>query len=146
MTQQEAQDLAAAEVQRSVLPDLTKARVIRETVAHVPLKEGAIDREVFTTQITEAVRQAAAEVNQALGGVGIPDYESKPGELAIGAYDLGAAFLAQVKAVSLTIVWSGVGSAILFKVVDLVIGLRVAPDQEREGLDLAEHGERAYNL
>ncbi len=85
-------------------------------------------------------------VNQALGGVGIPDYESKPGELAIGAYDLGAAFLAQVKAVTLTIVWSGVGSAILFKVVDLVIGLRVAPDQEREGLDLAEHGERAYNL
>ncbi len=64
----EAQDLAAAEVQRSVLPDLTKARVIRETVAHVPLKEGAIDREVFSTQITEAVRQAAAEVNQALGG------------------------------------------------------------------------------
>ncbi|MDB5570820.1 MAG: ammonium transporter [Hyphomicrobiales bacterium] len=85
-------------------------------------------------------------VNQALGGVGIPDYESKPGELAVGAYELSAAFLAQVKAVALTIVWSGVGSAILFKVVDLVIGLRVAPDQEREGLDVAEHGERAYNL
>jgi Amt family ammonium transporter len=85
-------------------------------------------------------------VSQALGGVGIPDWESKPGELAIGAYDLGTAFMAQVKGVLMTIVWSGVGSAILFKVVDLVIGLRVAPDQEREGLDLAEHGERAYNL
>ena len=85
-------------------------------------------------------------VNQALGGVGIPDYESKPGELAVAAYDLTTAVIAQCKGVLLTLVWSGVGSAILFKLVDLVIGLRVSPDQEREGLDLAQHGERAYNL
>jgi Amt family ammonium transporter len=85
-------------------------------------------------------------VNQALGGVGIPDYESKPGELAIAAYDLTTAVIAQCKGVLLTLVWSGVGSAILFKLVDLVVGLRVSPDQEREGLDLAQHGERAYNL
>jgi Amt family ammonium transporter len=84
-------------------------------------------------------------VNQTLGGVGIPDYETKPGELAIAAYDLAPAFLSQVKAVLLTLVWSGVGSAILYKVVDLIVGLRVAPDQEREGLDVSEHGERAYN-
>jgi Amt family ammonium transporter len=84
-------------------------------------------------------------VNQALGGVGIPDYESKPGELAIGAYDLTSALMAQAKGVLLTLVWSGVGSAILFKIVDLLVGLRVSPDQEREGLDLAQHGERAYN-
>jgi Amt family ammonium transporter len=84
-------------------------------------------------------------VNQALGGVGIADYESKPGELAIAAYDLGPAFLAQVKAVVFTLLFSGIGSAILYKVVDLIIGLRVAPDQEREGLDVSEHGERAYN-
>jgi Amt family ammonium transporter len=44
-----------------------------------------------------------------------------------------------------TLVWSGVGSAILYKIVDIVIGLRVTTDAEREGLDLAEHGERAYN-
>jgi len=85
-------------------------------------------------------------VNQALGGAGIPDYESKPGELAIAAYELAPAVMAQLKAVALTLVWSGVGSAILFKVVDLIIGLRVPVDAEREGLDLAEHGERAYNL
>jgi len=84
-------------------------------------------------------------VSQALGGAGIPDYESKPGELAIAAYELTPALMAQLKAVALTLVWSGVGSAILFKVVDLIIGLRVPVDAEREGLDLAEHGERAYN-
>jgi ammonium transporter, Amt family len=84
-------------------------------------------------------------VNPALGGTGIPDYISKPGELAVAAYEFGPAVLAQVKAVAFTLVYSGVISAILFKVVDLVIGLRVPADQEREGLDIAEHGERAYN-
>ena len=45
----------------------------------------------------------------------------------------------------LTLVWSGVGSAILYKLVDVVIGLRVTQEEEREGLDLKDHGERAYN-
>lgn len=84
-------------------------------------------------------------VSQSLGGTGIADYESKPGELVVAAYDFGAAMTAQIKGVLLTLVWSGIGSAIIFKIVDLVVGLRVTPDQEREGLDLAEHGERAYN-
>ncbi len=84
-------------------------------------------------------------VNTALGGAGIPDYESKPGELAVGAYALGIAVWAQLKAVLFTIVWTGMGSLILFKIVDVIIGLRVTSDQEREGLDIAEHGERAYN-
>jgi Amt family ammonium transporter len=52
---------------------------------------------------------------------------------------------AQIKAVLLTLVWSGVGSAILFKIVDLIIGLRVSAEEEREGLDIGEHDERAYN-
>jgi Amt family ammonium transporter len=84
-------------------------------------------------------------VNQALGGVGIPDYEAKPGELAIATYEFGPAVINQVKAVLLTLLWSGIGSAILYKVVDLIIGLRVTQEEEREGLDLADHGERAYN-
>jgi Amt family ammonium transporter len=84
-------------------------------------------------------------VNPDLGGVGIPDYVTKPGELAVGAYDFGTQMLAQVKAVILTLVWSGVGSAILFKIVDLIIGLRVSAEEEREGLDIGEHDERAYN-
>ena len=80
-----------------------------------------------------------------LGGAGIADYESKPGELAVGAYEFGTQVWAQVKGVLLTVAWSGIGSFVIFKIVDVIIGLRVTADREREGLDLAEHGERAYN-
>lgn len=51
----------------------------------------------------------------------------------------------QIQAVLLTLVWTGIGSAILYKVTDLIIGLRVAPEAEREGLDLSSHGEAAYH-
>jgi ammonium transporter, Amt family len=84
-------------------------------------------------------------VNPALGGAGIPDYTSKPGELSIADYDMATAVWAQTKAVLLTLAWSGIGSAILYKLVDVIVGLRVTQDEEREGLDLADHGERAYN-
>jgi ammonium transporter, Amt family len=44
------------------------------------------------------------------------------------------------------LVWSGVGSLILYKVVDILVGLRVPVEQEREGLDITDHGERAYTM
>ncbi|WP_376985040.1 ammonium transporter [Bosea sp. R86505] len=72
-------------------------------------------------------------VAPALGGVGVADYA------------MGAQVWKQFVAVVIAIVWCGVGSLILFKIVDVVVGLRVAPDAEREGLDIAEHGERAYH-
>ena len=81
-------------------------------------------------------------VNPALGGVGITDY-SVAG--FVGTYSLSGQMIAQITAVVATLLWSGVGSFILFKIVDVIIGLRVSPDNEREGLDVAEHGERAYN-
>jgi ammonium transporter, Amt family len=84
-------------------------------------------------------------VNPSLGGVGIPDYTIKPGDLAVAEYVFTTAVWAQVKAVLLTLVWSGLGSLVLFKIVDAVVGLRVTNEQEREGLDIAEHGERSYN-
>ena len=55
-------------------------------------------------------------VNTTLGGAGIPDYSTKPGELVVGAYEFGPAVMAQVKAVLFTLVFSGVGSAILYKI------------------------------
>lgn len=58
---------------------------------------------------------------------------------------MGSQLYAQAVAVGVTIVWGGIGSYILFKIVDLVIGLRVSEEAEREGLDTAEHGERAYH-
>jgi Amt family ammonium transporter len=52
----------------------------------------------------------------------------------------------QAKGVGFTIVWSGVLSWVILKVLDLAIGLRVGAEQEQVGLDIAEHEERAYNL
>jgi ammonium transporter, Amt family len=84
-------------------------------------------------------------VNPALGGTGILDYTSKPGEAVVAAYDLMTQMTAQGKAVALTLLWSGIVSLILYKLVDVTVGLRPAEEKEREGLDLTEHGERAYN-
>jgi Amt family ammonium transporter len=81
-------------------------------------------------------------VNPALGGTGIFDYAL--GKVA--DYDLVTQVIAQCKAVATTLVWSGVGSLILYKIVDIIVGLRVTPDKEREGLDITDHGERAYNM
>jgi ammonium transporter, Amt family len=76
-----------------------------------------------------------------LGGTGVFDYTTGK----VGDYDMVAQVITQCKAVALTLIWSGVGSAVLFLVVKAVIGLRPGTDQEREGLDLVDHGERAYN-
>ena len=68
-----------------------------------------------------------------LGGPGAADY------------DLGGQLGIQVMAVAVAIVWAAVGAAIAFYVAKALTGLRVTPEVEREGLDLGEHGERAYN-
>nr|WP_295130354.1 ammonium transporter [uncultured Roseateles sp.] len=61
------------------------------------------------------------------------------------AYSIAAQVLVQAKAVGVTVVWSAVVSVIAYKVVDLVIGLRVTEEEEREGLDISSHGETAYH-
>jgi Amt family ammonium transporter len=73
-------------------------------------------------------------VSTSLGGVGVD------------GYSMGGQVWTQFVAVVIAVVWCGVVSAILYKLVDLMIGLRVPEEVEREGLDLAEHGERAYVL
>ena len=72
-------------------------------------------------------------VSPALGGVGVDDY-SMMGQV-----------ITQATGVAITIVWSGVVAYVCFKIVDMVMGLRVSEEAEREGLDTATHGERAYN-
>ncbi len=69
----------------------------------------------------------------ALGGFGGDDYS------------LVGQTIVQIEAVAITIVWTGVVSFILYKIVDAVVGLRVTEEEEREGLDLATHGESAYH-
>lgn len=63
----------------------------------------------------------------------------------VEAGTMGAQLLAQIKAVAITIVWSGIGSLILLYIVKSVLGLRVSVEDERQGLDLASHGEAAYH-
>jgi Amt family ammonium transporter len=77
-----------------------------------------------------------------LGGTGIFDYATGK---AATEFDMVNQLWVQFKTVCLTLVWSGVGTLILLTLVRVVIGLRPATDQEREGLDLVDHGERAYN-
>jgi len=77
----------------------------------------------------------------ALGGTGVYDYVAN----AVGAYDMTAQLISQAWGVGTVIVWSGVVSLVAYKLVDIVIGLRVPEDEEREGLDLTSHGETAYH-
>ena len=60
-------------------------------------------------------------------------------------YSIMGQFITQAKAVGVTVVWSGVVAFIAYKIVDVVIGLRVPEEEEREGLDITAHGESAYN-
>ncbi|QJB69092.1 ammonium transporter [Parasphingorhabdus halotolerans] len=62
-----------------------------------------------------------------------------------GSTGMGAQLLIQLEGVAVTIVWAAIGTAIAIYIAKLVTGLRVTEEVEREGLDLGEHGERAYN-
>ncbi|MDW9594347.1 ammonium transporter [Sinorhizobium meliloti] len=72
--------------------------------------------------------------SSSLGGIGYAD-----------GVTMGSQLMTQITAVAITIVWCGVVSAILYKVVDALVGLRVSMEAEREGLDLSSHGEAAYH-
>jgi len=60
-------------------------------------------------------------------------------------YSVGSQVWIQLQGVLITVALSAVVAFIAFKIVDLLIGLRVAEDEEREGLDIASHGETAYH-
>ncbi|WP_338845862.1 ammonium transporter [Massilia sp. W12] len=77
-----------------------------------------------------------------LGGQGIFDYVANK---AAAEYDIASQVWIQAQAVGVTVLWSAVVSFAAYKLVDLVIGLRVAEDEEREGLDITSHGESAYH-
>jgi ammonium transporter, Amt family len=79
----------------------------------------------------------------ALGGQGFFDYTVFPA--GVGEYDMAAQVITQIKAVGITIIWSGLVSAVLFYALKFTIGLRPSEEVEQAGLDISEHGERAYN-
>jgi Amt family ammonium transporter len=80
--------------------------------------------------------------NQALGGPGlVGDWVTA----AVSSKPIVDQVWIQLKAVVITIVWSGVVSLVAYKIVDMTIGLRVSEEDEREGLDITSHGETAYH-
>lgn len=77
-----------------------------------------------------------------LGGTGVWDYVAN----AVSPdYSIGGQLATQATAVLTTVIWSGIVSFIAFKLVDMLVGLRVSEEREREGLDITEHGETAYH-
>lgn len=80
-----------------------------------------------------------------LGGTGICNYVTNKCGDAADWPGIGTQVMNQATAVVTTIVWSAVVAFIAYKIVDLVIGLRVTEEEEREGLDISSHGETAYN-
>ena len=77
-----------------------------------------------------------------LGGTGVYDYVANA---ANPDYSIVGQVWIQAQAVGTTIIWSAVVSLIAYKLIDLVIGLRVSEEEEREGLDISSHGETAYH-
>jgi ammonium transporter, Amt family len=89
---------------------------------------GALLTGVFNTQLLGGPGQVTDWVTATVGSAGIADQ-----------------VWIQFKAVMVTIVWSGLVSLAAYKIVDMVMGLRVTEEEEREGLDISSHGETAYN-
>jgi Amt family ammonium transporter len=78
-----------------------------------------------------------------LGGQGVYDYVANK---IAADYSIGSQVITQATAVGTTIVWSAIVAVISYKIVDLVVGLRVSEEEEREGLDISSHGESAYRI
>ena len=77
-----------------------------------------------------------------LGGTGIYDYVANA---VAPDYSISGQVWIQLQAVMTTIIWSAVVSFVAYKLVDLIVGLRVPEEEEREGLDITSHGETAYH-
>jgi Amt family ammonium transporter len=90
-------------------------------------------------------------VNPAWGGAGVVDYVgcSEAGAVLatcpVAAYDMMFQLTAQLKGVAVTLVWSGVGSLVIFGLLKVLGLLRVSEEAEQEGLDITSHGESAYH-
>jgi Amt family ammonium transporter len=80
-------------------------------------------------------------VNPAYGGTGVYDYVANK----VGDFDAMAQIVSQAWDIGVTLVWSGGVSFLILLVLKFTIGIRASDDDQQEGLDLADHGEKAYN-
>ncbi len=84
----------------------------------------------------------AVVANPALGGTGVWDYVTN----AVAEYNFGAQFISQFWGVAMAVIWSAIVSYVAYKIVDMIVGLRVSEEDERQGLDVTAHGETAYHI
>jgi Amt family ammonium transporter len=82
----------------------------------------------------------------ALGGPGYVSDWVTAKVTSAADYDIMAQLITQAKAVGLTVVWTAIVAIIAFKIADIIVGLRVTEEEEREGLDINSHGETAYHM
>ncbi len=80
-------------------------------------------------------------VNPALGGTGVYDYVANK----VGEFDAGAQIISQLWDIGITLVWSGTVAFVILLILKVTIGIRSSDQDQEEGLDLADHGEKAYN-
>ncbi|SCK35307.1 ammonium transporter, Amt family [Variovorax sp. HW608] len=81
-------------------------------------------------------------VNPAFGGTGVYDYVANK----VGEFDAKAQMLAQLQDIGITLVWSAFVAFVIMTVLKYTIGIRSSDEAQEQGLDLADHGEKAYNL
>ena len=81
-------------------------------------------------------------VAPSLGGTGVYDYVANK----VGDFSMGSQIISQLWGVGVSVLWSAVVALIAYKIVDMIVGLRVTEEVEREGLDINEHGEKAYHM
>jgi len=81
-------------------------------------------------------------VNPKFGGTGVYDYVANK----VADFDAGAQIIAQLWDIGITLAWSGTVAFVVMMVLKYTIGVRASDEAQEEGLDLADHGERAYNM
>jgi Amt family ammonium transporter len=81
-------------------------------------------------------------VNPKLGGTGVWDYVTNK----VGDFDAGQQIVSQLWDIGTTVIWSGLVAFVILLVLKATIGIRASDEAQEEGLDLADHGEKAYNL
>ena len=119
---------------------------MRHLPGSAPVKNpGRRTRTTFATAVIGAIAASLTGVFAApsLGGSGIYDYVANG---VSPEYSITGQLITQATGVATTVIWSGVVAFIVFKLIDLTIGLRVSEEDEREGLDTTAHGEAAYRM
>ena len=97
------------------------------------------------TQVKTVVLKLKLGYDESLDVLAIHGFGGITGLLAVGILAESGSVSVQLVAIGATVALCFIGTYIILKVVDVVIGLRISPEEEQEGLDLSQHSEKAYS-